>query len=77
MHNQTNVPTAVVVTTNTTAVVGNFQAITTLADTTFAALVELNKSGQDMTGFVIPAGVTLMGQFTGYTLTSGKVRAMS
>lgn len=27
-----------------------------------------------MTGFVIPAGTTLLGDFTAFTLASGKVR---
>lgn len=75
MHNPVNVTTGVVVTTNTTPVVGNFQAIQVLADATFSALAEENKSGQDMTGFAITAGTWLFGQFTGYTLSGGKVRA--
>ena len=65
----------VVVTTNTSPVVGNFSKITILADANFSALTEKNASGQAMTGFVIPAGLTLFGDFTGYTLASGKVRA--
>ena len=77
MHNQINTPTAVVVTTNTTPVVGNFQEIHIFEAATFTALVEENKTGQAMTGFAIAAGVVLKGQFTGYTLASGKVRAMS
>lgn len=68
-------PLGVVVTTNTSAVAGTFAAIQVLADATFSALAELGATGQAMTGFVIPAGTTLYGKFTGYTLTSGKVRA--
>jgi hypothetical protein len=30
-----------------------------------------------MTGFAIPAGVTLFGNFTAITLTSGKIRIYS
>jgi hypothetical protein len=63
------------VTTNTTAVTGNFVAIQVLEDATFSALTETGATGQAMTGFVIPAGMTIFGRFTGYTLASGKVRA--
>jgi len=64
-----------VVTTNTSAVTGSFYAVQILEDATFSAFVETGSSGQAMTGFSIPAGVTLYGNITGYTLTSGKVRA--
>jgi hypothetical protein len=77
LHIQTNIPTAVVVSTNTTPVTGNFQEIQILEAATFSALAEANSTGQAMTGFVIAAGVVLRGQFSGYTLTSGKVRAYS
>lgn len=65
----------VVVTTNTSAVTGSFYAVTVLEDATFSAFSESDASGQAMTGFAVPAGVTLYGRITGYTLTSGKVRA--
>lgn len=65
----------VVVTTNTAAVTGSFYAVQVLEDATFSAFTESDASGQSMTGFAIPAGVTLYGNITGYTLTSGKVRA--
>jgi hypothetical protein len=52
-------------------------AIQLLEDTTFSTLTESNKTGDDMTGFAIPAGVTLFGNFTAITLTSGKVRIYS
>lgn len=65
----------VVVTTNTSPVTGVFYAVTVLEDATFAAFSEDDAEGQTMTGFVVPAGVTLYGRITGYTLTSGKVRA--
>lgn len=64
-----------VVTSNTGAVVGNFYAIQVLIAATFSALTELDSSGQVMTGFAIPANTWLYGKFTGYTLTSGTVRA--
>lgn len=63
------------VTTNTTAVTGAFSSIQVLEDANFSAFTETGATGQAMTGFVIPAGVTLFGQITGYTLASGKVRA--
>lgn len=65
----------VTVTTNTTAVTGNFTAIQVLEDANFSAFTETGATGQAMTGFVIPAGTTLFGRITGYTLASGKVRA--
>lgn len=65
----------VTVTTNTSAVTGRFTAIQVLEDATFSAFTETGATGQAMTGFVVPAGVTLFGRITAYTLTSGKVRA--
>lgn len=65
----------VTVTTNTAAVTGNFTAIQVLQDATFAVFTETGASGQAMTGFVVPAGTTLFGRITAYTLAGGKVRA--
>lgn len=69
----------VTVTTNTSPVSapagGSFTAVQVLEDATFSAFAELGASGQSMTGFVVPSGVTLFGRITAYTLTSGKVRA--
>lgn len=69
----------VTVTTNTSSVLapagGSFTAIQVLEDATFSAFTEIGAAGQAMTGFVVPAGITLFGRITGYTLTSGKVRA--
>ena len=65
----------VTVTTNTSAVTGSFTAIQVLEDATFSLFTETGATGQDMTGFVVPAGVTLFGRITAYTLASGKVRA--
>lgn len=64
----------VVVTTGTTAVTGRFSHIQVLVDATFSAFSEA-ATGDAMTGFSIPAGVTLSGVITGYTLSSGAVRA--
>lgn len=64
-----------VVTTNTTAVTGLFSSVQILEDATFTVFTETGSEGQAMTGFSIPAGVTLYGKITAYTLSSGKVRA--
>jgi hypothetical protein len=53
----------------------NYSAITVLADANFSALTGRLVSGNALTGFAIPAGVTLFGIFTDITLTSGKVIA--
>lgn len=65
----------VIVETGDTALTGlNAYAIQILADANFATLTESNKTGDVMTGFDIPAGVVLFGNFTAITLTSGKIR---
>lgn len=61
--------------TGTTAVTGSFKAITVLEAATFSVFTETGATGDAMTGFAIPAGVTLFGNITAFTLTSGKVRA--
>lgn len=61
--------------TGTTAVTGDFCAITTLATTVFALLTDSTATGDTLVGASIPAGVTLYGNFTAFTLTSGAVRA--
>lgn len=63
-------------TSNTSAVTGNFRAITIITDAVFSALADTGATGA-ITGVTIPAGITLFGNFTGYTLTSGVVRAYS
>lgn len=74
MFGQTNLPAGVVTTTDTSAVTGEFTAITILADAIFSTFTERNATGA-MTSITIPAGVTIFGSITAYTLTSGKVRA--
>jgi hypothetical protein len=64
-----------VVETGTTAITGSFTAITALADTVFASLTVTGWSGDSTAGLPLPAGVTLFGQITAFTLTSGKVVA--
>lgn len=53
----------------------NYSAITVLADANFSTLTGKDISGNAITGFAIPAGVSLFGIFTAVTLTSGKVIA--
>jgi hypothetical protein len=68
----------VIVETGTTALTGlDAYAIQLLADTTFATLTEDNRTGDAMTGFAIPAGMILYGNFRAVTLTSGAVRIYS
>ena len=62
-------------TTNTAAVAGNFRAVQILADAVFSAFAEAGATGQAITGITLPAGLILYGRITGYTLTSGAVRA--
>lgn len=65
----------VIVETGTTALTGlDAYAIQLLADTTFVTLTEDNRTGDAMTGFAIPAGMILYGNFRAVTLTSGAVR---
>lgn len=68
----------VIVETGTSALTGlDAYAIQLLADTEFATLTESNKTGDNMTGFSIPAGTVLFGNFSAVTLTSGAVRIYS
>ena len=59
----------------TTAITGNFGAILALEATTFAALTSANWTGDTLAGLVVPAGTTIYGNFTAFTLTSGRVVA--
>lgn len=61
--------------TGTTEVTGDFCAIQTLTDTVFALITNTLGSGDAITAITIPAGVTLYGRFTAFTLTSGAVCA--
>ena len=60
--------------TDTTIRNGTFGAIQAVADTVFSALVAGNWSGTTA-GMSLPAGATIFGNFTSFTLTSGKVVA--
>ena len=60
----------------TTATTGTWMAFTALSDTIFATLTELGTNTRDGTlaSMTFPAGITIFGAFTNYTLTSGSVR---
>jgi hypothetical protein len=60
--------------TDTTQTDGSFGAIQAVADAVFSALVAGNWTGTT-TNLPLPAGVTIFGNFTSFTLTSGKVIA--
>jgi hypothetical protein len=72
----TNGSGAVIYTTDTAAVTGNFAQIHCLTSTTFSVLTRTNGTGT-LTGISLPAGTLLIGPFTAYTLTSGTVAAYS
>lgn len=58
-----------------TAVSGDFAAILALEATTFTSLTASNWSGDALAGLVVPAGTTIYGKFTAFTLSSGRVVA--
>ena len=60
--------------TDTTQTDGSFGAIQAVADTVFSALVAGNWDGTT-DDLPLPAGATIFGNFTSFTLTSGKVVA--
>lgn len=64
-----------VVETGTSAITGTFTAITALEDVVFASLTVTDWSGDSTAGLPLPAGATLFGNITAFTLTSGKVVA--
>ncbi|MES2685534.1 MAG: hypothetical protein V4706_01865 [Pseudomonadota bacterium] len=53
----------------------HFTSITILADAQFAVLTDSSEVGDGTTGITYPAGLTIFGKFTTFTLASGKVRA--
>lgn len=59
----------------TTAVTGNFGSITALENSVFSLLTASNWDGDATTSLPLPAGTTIYGKFTAFTLTSGKVVA--
>lgn len=61
--------------TGTTPVTGDFSEIQILEAATFTLFTESLNNGDAMTGFAIPAGITLKGRISAFTLSSGKVRA--
>jgi len=61
--------------TTTGAVTGTWFAITCMSGTVFATLTELGVTRTGTIGSMLfPAGVTIYGAFTNFTLTSGSVR---
>lgn len=62
--------------TTTTAQTGVWFAITCLSGTVFATLTEIGVTRSGTIGSaVFPAGTTIFGAFTNFTLSSGSVRA--
>ena len=63
------------VVTDTTDTTGDFSAITIVADADFSSITATNTVADSLSGVSIPAGVTIFGKITGFTLTSGSVIA--
>jgi len=63
-----------VVSTGTAQAVGPFRAVQIIEDCVFSEFTEVDFVGS-MVGVLVPAGLTLFGNITTYTLSSGKVRA--
>lgn len=63
-----------VIAADTVPVVGPFSAVTVLSDCVFSAFDESGTTGS-MVGLTLPAGLTFHGNITGFTLSSGAVRA--
>lgn len=63
--------------TGTTARTGSWFSIHMIEDTEFSVLTDnlADPNGNAATGFVYGAGQVIFGDFTAFTLTSGKVRA--
>lgn len=59
----------------TTAVTGTFCAITALEATVFSLLTVENWGGDTTANLPLPAGATLFGRVSAFTLSSGKVIA--
>lgn len=59
----------------TTAISGEFCAISMVEDTVFSAFTWAELDGDTITSVTFPAGFTIYGQITAFTLTSGKVLA--
>lgn len=63
-------------TTNITQVEGvSYGAIQALEASIFSALAATNWSGASLSNLQVPAGVTIFGNFTSFTLASGRVVA--
>lgn len=62
--------------TGTDAVTGSFYAIYVYEDANFSTLTSPKNTGDAWTGYTVPAGTTIPGPITAFTLTSGKVVAL-
>lgn len=54
---------------------GNWGAIQATEDAIFSGLTASNWTGESTTGLKLPAGASIFGAFTSFTLTSGRVIA--
>jgi hypothetical protein len=54
---------------------GKFGAIQATEDAVFASITASNWAGAPAAGLKLPAGASIFGEFTAFTLTSGKVIA--
>ena len=63
-----------VISRDTTAVTGDFYAITVLNDCVFTSLTRADTTG-NINGLNLPAGMTIYGKITAFTLQSGAVIA--
>jgi hypothetical protein len=54
---------------------GNWGAIQATEDAVFASITAVNWNGDPTASLKLTAGASIFGEFTGFTLTSGKVLA--
>lgn len=76
--NNFNGESGAVIESGTTAITGYFNAITFISDTVFSLLTpapNYSFSTDTISGITFPAGLTIYGKFTAFTLTSGSVIA--
>lgn len=66
-----------VIETGTTALTGDFEAITFLADSTFSTFTSSTITGDSVTSgpLTFPAGLTIFGRWSALTLASGAIIA--
>jgi hypothetical protein len=49
-----------------------YNAITMINDTTFSTLTDAGRDGSTLTSVAIPKGITIFGEFTAITVSTGK-----